>query len=68
MVCHKMAGIAVQTGKIGAIDLVSELKNYIMKSLKTKATKEPYLGVVHGPACGRGNFVCKKSSSGRYFK
>ena len=47
IVCQKMAGIPVQTGKIGAIDLVSELKNYIMKSAKTKPTKEPYLGVVH---------------------
>ena len=47
IVCQKMAGIPVQTGKIGAIDLVSELKNYIMKSAKTKPAKEPYLGVVH---------------------
>ena len=47
IVCQKTAGIPVQTGKIGAIDLVSELKNYIMKSAKTKPAKEPYLGVVH---------------------
>ena len=47
IVCQKTAGIPVQTGKIGAIDLVSELKNYIMKSAKTKPVKEPYLGVVH---------------------
>lgn len=47
IVCHKMAGLAVQTGKIGAVDLVSELKNYLMKSHTTKPTKEPYLGVVH---------------------
>ena len=47
VVCHKMAGVPVQTGKIGAIDLVSELKNHIMKSSKTKPSKEPYLGVVH---------------------
>lgn len=50
IVCHKMAGLPVQTGKIGAIDLVSELKNYLMKSQpikQTKSAKEPYLGVVH---------------------
>lgn len=47
IVCHKMAGLPVQTGKIGASDLVSELKNYLMKSQPTKQTKEPYLGIVH---------------------
>lgn len=47
IVCHKMAGLAVQTGKIGAQDLVSELKNYLMKSSGIKPQKEPYLGVVH---------------------
>lgn len=47
IVCHKMAGVPVQTGKIGAMDLVSELKNYLMKSAKEKPAKEPYLGVVH---------------------
>ena len=55
IVCHKMAGLPVQTGKIGAVDLVSELKNYLTKfrsiepSLSAKQTqpKEPYLGVVH---------------------
>ncbi len=47
IVCHKMAGIPVQTGKVGAIDLVSELKNYLMKSQSSKVIKEPYLGIVH---------------------
>lgn len=47
IVCHKMAGLPVQTGKIGATDLVSELKNYLMKTTATKPAKEPYLGVVH---------------------
>lgn len=47
IVCHKMAGLPVQTGKIGASDLVSELKNYLMKTQPTKQLKEPYLGVVH---------------------
>lgn len=44
IVCHKMAGLPVQTGKIGATDLVSELKNYLTK---LKGTKEVYLGVIH---------------------
>lgn len=47
IVCHKMAGLPVQTGKIGATDLVSELKNYLMKAANKKLAKEPYLGVVH---------------------
>lgn len=47
IICHKMAGLPVQTGKIGATDLVSELKNYLMKTGTAKAGKEPYLGVVH---------------------
>ena len=44
LVCHKRAGIAVQTAGIGMPDMVSELKNYL--SIKTKE-KDPYLGVVH---------------------
>lgn len=47
IVCHKMAGLSVQTGKIGVADLVSELKNYLMKTATAKPAKEPYLGVVH---------------------
>ena len=47
IVCHKMAGLPVQTGKIGALDLVSELKNYLMKSQTNKSGKEPYLGIIH---------------------
>lgn len=47
IVCHKMAGLAVQTGKIGASDLVSELKNYLMKTQPAQQKKAPYLGVVH---------------------
>lgn len=42
IVCHKMAGFPVQTGKIGALDLVSELKNYVSKN-----EKNSYIGVVH---------------------
>ena len=39
LVCHKQAGLATQTGKVGQKDLVSELKNYLGGN--------PYLGLVH---------------------
>lgn len=38
LVCHKPAGLAVESAGIGQMDMVSELKNYL---------KSPYLGVVH---------------------
>lgn len=50
IVCHKPAGIAVQSAGIGSIDMVSELKRYIKQSLnqpKDLSGKEPYLGIVH---------------------
>ena len=43
IVCHKSAGIATQTGKIGEKDMVSELKNY----LSDGTGKEPYVGLIH---------------------
>lgn len=39
LVCHKPAGLATQTGKVGEPDLVSEIKNYL--------GNKPYLGLVH---------------------
>lgn len=42
LVCFKPAGLAVQSGRIGEADLVSELKNYL-----SVGTKNPYLGLVH---------------------
>lgn len=42
IVCHKPAGIAVQSAGVGSMDMVSELKRYFKQS-----GKEPYLGVVH---------------------
>lgn len=42
LVIHKPAGLATQTDKPGAVDVVSELKNYLAKS-----GKNPYLGLVH---------------------
>ena len=42
LVCHKPAGIAVQSANIAQQDMVSELKNYLKKD-----KKDPYLGIVH---------------------
>lgn len=39
LVCHKPAGLATQTGRVGQKDLVSELKNYLGGN--------PYLGLIH---------------------
>lgn len=43
LVCHKPAGLATQSAKVGQPDMVSELKNYLAKQAKGA----PYLGVVH---------------------
>ena len=41
-VIHKPAGIAVQSGRIGQMDLESELKNYLAKK-----GEKPFIGLVH---------------------
>ena len=38
LVCRKPAGMATQTDKIGQIDVVNELRNYL---------KQPYIGMIH---------------------
>lgn len=43
LVIHKPAGFPVQTRSLGAMDCVSELKNY----LRGEKKQEPYLGIVH---------------------
>ena len=43
IVCHKKAGMAVQTARPGEKDMVSELKNHLAK----EAGGVPYLGIVH---------------------
>ena len=43
-VCHKAAGIAVQSARIGIPDMESTLKNYLVAK---NPGKMPYLGVVH---------------------
>lgn len=44
LVCHKPAGIAVQSAGVGNMDLESLLKNYIAQK---QPGKIPYLGVIH---------------------
>lgn len=47
IVVFKPAGIATQTARIGQQDMVSELKNYLVKKPEYQGKGEPYLGVVH---------------------
>lgn len=48
IVCHKPAGISVQSARIGAADLVSLLKNHLASSGKDSSANEPpYLAVIH---------------------
>lgn len=42
MVIHKPAGLATQTGQIGSMDVVSELKNYLAGK-----GEDSYVGVIH---------------------
>ena len=44
IVCHKAAGIAVQSARIGMPDMESTLKNYLASK---NPGKMPYLGIVH---------------------
>lgn len=43
IVCHKPAGVPVQSARVGVSDLVSLLKNHLAHSGK----KSPYLAVIH---------------------
>lgn len=45
IVCHKPAGIATQTVKIGQRDMVSEVTNYLAASDTGKP--KPYVGLIH---------------------
>lgn len=42
LVCHKPAGIATQSSRIGQMDLVSMVANY-----RSRKGEEPYVGLVH---------------------
>lgn len=49
IVCHKPAGIATQTAKVGQRDMVSEVANYMALASATgsKPNKSPYVGLIH---------------------
>lgn len=47
IVCHKPAGIATQTARVGQADMVSEISNYLAAKKEGAAEKSPYVGVVH---------------------
>lgn len=48
IVCRKPAGLAVQTARIGAADLVSLLKNHLASGMdRNTSGRPPYLAVIH---------------------
>ena len=50
LVIHKPAGIALQSARIGQMDVESELRNYISaatRSVSGKSSANPYIGLVH---------------------
>lgn len=48
IVCHKPAGVPVQSARIGTADMVSLLKNHLASAAKRKqGNREPYLAVIH---------------------
>lgn len=50
LVCHKPAGLATQSGRVGQPDVESELKKYLNRPGEAKRESKaqpPYLGVVH---------------------
>ena len=46
IVCHKPAGIATQTARVGQADMVSEITNYLV-SKEGAAGKSPHVSVIH---------------------
>ena len=60
IICYKPAGIATQTKKLGQKDMVSILLNHVAQ----EGTGQPFIGVVHGPAGGRRDGVCKNKTGG----
>lgn len=46
IVCHKPAGIATQTARVGQADMVSEIMNYL-KAASSDSKKPLYVGVIH---------------------
>lgn len=61
IVCHKPAGIATQTARVGQADMVSEVTNYL-----ARRQKNPYVGVVHRldqPVEGILVFACNRQAA-----
>lgn len=48
LVCHKPAGIATQTARIGQADMVSEMENYLARNpARCESKEKPHIYVVH---------------------
>lgn len=52
IICHKPAGVATQTAKIGQRDMVSEITNYLVAVTSKEnggqqSKAKPYVGVIH---------------------
>ncbi len=45
LVCVKKAGIATQSDRLGEPDMVTQVKNYLVR--RQAAVRDPYLGIVH---------------------
>ena len=45
IICHKPAGIATQTARVGQADMASEIANYLASGSGSR--QRPYVGVVH---------------------
>ena len=46
LVIHKPAGIAVQSARVGQMDVESELRNYLAAAARKSGTS-PYIGLIH---------------------
>lgn len=53
LVCHKPAGIATQTARIGQADMVSEMENYLAQGGRQDGSKEKAQGGKRGNVSGR---------------
>ena len=47
IICHKPAGMPVQSARIGAADMVNMLKNHLASLKGAGLNKPPYLAVIH---------------------
>lgn len=51
LVIYKPAGLATQSARVGQADVVSELKNYLVRQLggtdRARERSAPYLGIIH---------------------